>query len=125
MADSFELDMAELNTIQVALDVGSLAALRKGSEVVRSTAQRIVATAQQLVPVDTSTTKNSIHASAAGGAPMASGTLDVEIGPTTSYAPHLEYGTIHMAPYAFMGPALDRETPGFVEAVSQIPGLGL
>lgn len=123
MADGFDIDMSGLNTITRRLEAESLVAVRKASQVVRASALRVVATAQQFVPVDTGATKSSIFAQAAGGGAMASGTTDVTIGPTTSYAPYLEWGTSRMAPFAFMGPALDRETPGFLEAVAQIPGL--
>lgn len=117
MADGFDIDLKGLNTVTAAMAAHSFAALAAGGQVVKASAQRIVSTAQAFVPVDTGTTKSSIHATIAGGG------LEAEIGPTTSYAPFLEFGTSRMAPRAFMGPALDRETPGFVEAISQIPGL--
>lgn len=123
MADSFDVDMAELNTLAVALDVQGVAAAQKASQVVRSTAQRVVATGQQLVSVDTGATKSSIHASGPGGLPLASSSLEAEVGPTTEYAPYLEYGTVRMAPHAFMGPALDRHTPDFVAGLSEIVDL--
>jgi hypothetical protein len=41
------------------------------------------------------------------------------IGPTTEYAPHLEYGTIRMAPRPFMAPALEMERAAFLSAVQQ------
>lgn len=123
MADSFSIDVEGLNTLAVELEVHTGTALFKGSEVVRGSAQRVVATAQQLVPVDTGATKGSIHASGPNGAPFTLRSVEAEIGPTTEYAPHLEYGTVDMAPHAFMGPALDRESPDFVAALEQIPGL--
>lgn len=124
MADSL-LDVSELNRLTLGFAAESVAAVFKGSQAVRSTAQRVVATAQQFVSVDTSATKQSIHASGPGGAPLTVGSLEAEMGPTTEYAPHLEHGTVKMPPYAFMGPALDRHTPDFVTAVGQISGLGL
>jgi HK97 gp10 family phage protein len=75
----------------------------------------VTATAQSYVPVDTGATKSSIHASTPGA-------LRREVGPTTEYAPHLEYGTSVMAPYAFMGPALDRHSPEFAAAMRQLGG---
>lgn len=120
MADGVHIDFAGLNTVTAAFAVESAKALLKGAEVVRASAQRVVATAQSFVPVDTGATRSSIHATTTQ-AGLAG--VEAEIGPTTHYAPFLEYGTVKMAPHAFMGPALDRETPAFVEALSQIPGL--
>lgn len=114
----FEIDVDELNTLAVGFEIHSIAAVKRGEVLVDATAQRVVATAQRLVPVDTGTTKSSIHATRLGFASQ--GAIEAEIGPTTHYAPHLEYGTVNMAPHAFMGPALDRETPGFVAAAAQL-----
>lgn len=121
MADGIDLDFEGLNTLSLALAIESGRALARAGLVVRASAQRVVSTAQQLVPVDTGATKGSIHATTRQNG----FDLEAQIGPTTEYAPYLEYGTVRMAPHAFMGPALDRETPGFVAAIGQIAGLGL
>jgi HK97 gp10 family phage protein len=89
-------------------------AAKRAQTVVAKTSQDIVALAQQLVPVDTSATKNSIDAD------FSPDGLAAEMGPTTHYAWYLEHGTSKMAPHAFMGPALDRHTPGFVDAMRQL-----
>jgi HK97 gp10 family phage protein len=117
MTDRIDIDIEGLNTVVASMALHSVAAISKGQELVRASAQRVVATSQQLVPVDTAATRNSIHATPTDGG------LGAEIGPTTSYAPYLEFGTVKMAPRAFMGPALDRETPGFIEGAAQIPDL--
>jgi hypothetical protein len=36
------------------------------------------------------------------------------------YGPDVEFGTVNMAPYAYMGPALDRHTPGFLAALALV-----
>lgn len=118
MPSSFEIDVDELNTLAVTFATHSLTAIRRGERLVDATAQRVVATAQRLVPVDTGTTKSSIHATRTSFGSQ--GAIEAEIGPTTEYAPHLEYGTVNMAPHAFMGPAIDRETPDFVTLAAQI-----
>lgn len=94
---------------------GARAAIR-AQVVIAKTAQDIVGTAQQLVPVDTSATKNSI------GVDYGPDGLSAEIGPTTSYAFWLEFGTTKMAPHAFMGPAMDRHTPDFVKGLEELGG---
>jgi len=124
MADDFLIEMEGLNTLVADLTVTADRETRRaGSALVRATAYRVVGTAQQLVPVDTGTTKSSIHASTPSGGPLSGFSLEAEIGPTTEYAPHLEFGTVKMAPHAFMGPALDRHTPDFVDGAAQLPDL--
>ena len=63
--------------------------------------------------VDTGTTLNSINAKEAGE-------MVWRIGPTTEYAPFLEFGTVHMRARPFMIPALEGESPRFTEAIRQI-----
>lgn len=113
------MDASEVERLAFDLTEQSIGATKRASIVVRKTAADIVATAQQIVPVDTSATKQSI------GADIEQGGLVAEIGPTTHYAPYLEHGTSRMAPHAFMGPALDRHTPDFVEAMEQVGDLRL
>lgn len=120
MSDDFMIEMNELNRLAVDLGRASITAPLKASAAIRKTAFDIEATAKTFVPVDTGATKNSIHASAADGRPLGAGSLVADIGPTTDYAPHLEYGTVNMAPHAFMGPAADRHTPDLAKALGQL-----
>ena len=65
--------------------------------------------------VDTGTTMGTINArrdDAEG--------LSWRIGPSTEYAPFIEYGTIYMRARPFMTPALETEAPRFVEAMRQL-----
>lgn len=117
MSDLFGLD--QLNRIAVDLAAAGAEGEKIASVAVRKTAFDIEATAEELVPVDTSATKGSIFASGPGGEPLGPGSLQAEIGPTTEYAPYLEFGTSRMAPYAFMGPALDRHAPEFAQAIRE------
>ena len=64
-------------------------------------------------PYDTGDTRNSIEAREAGE-------LAWTIGPTTHYAPHLEFGTIHMTARPFMIPNAEKERPRFTKAVTDI-----
>ena len=65
--------------------------------------------------VDTGTTMNTINARRddADG-------LSYKVGPSTEYAPFIEYGTIYMRARPFMTPALEAEGPRFLEAIRQI-----
>jgi HK97 gp10 family phage protein len=120
MSDDFMIEMNELNRLAVDLGQASITAPLKASAAIRKTAFDIVGTAQTFVPVDTGATKNSIHATSGDARPLGAGSLAANIGPTTEYAPHLEFGTVNMAPHAFMGPAADRHTPDLVQALGQL-----
>lgn len=61
----------------------------------------------------TGATANSISAS------MVNATT-AEVGPTTYYAKFVEDGTSRMAPKPFMGPAAERNTPAFLQALTLI-----
>jgi HK97 gp10 family phage protein len=92
--------------------------------VIRKTAIDIESSAKQTVAVDTGNLKGSIGHSDLRTVGR-SGSLVVEIGPTASYGVFLEQGTSRMAPQPFMGPAADRHTPGFEQAMAQLGVEGL
>ena len=124
MADGISIDASGLNELTADLLGAGHRARQEASSIVRETIDDVVGTAKAIVPVDTRRTQTSIHAAAAGtDRPPAAGDLDVEAGPTTHYAPDVEFGTSKMAPAAFMGPALDRHTPQFVERMQRLGGL--
>ena len=98
--------MAQFDTSEVAAfaaDLGDAASrvVAAAKTVVAKSAHDVAAIAQGRVPVDTGDTKNSIGADIDG--------LTAVIGPTTYYAPFLEYGTYKMPPRPFMEPAADQE----------------
>lgn len=105
----------ELNSVMVDLTAASVLVTRRASDVMDKSAHDIEATAKQLVPVDTGATKNSIGVDRPVGKD-----LIAIIGPTTEYAPDLEFGTVRMAPRAFMGPSLDIHAPGFVAGMAAV-----
>ena len=80
---------------------------------VRIAAFNIERTSKEDCPVDTGATRNSITAREAGQ-------LAWTVGPSTHYAPHLEYGTIHMTARPFMIPNAEKERPRFTKAVEDI-----
>lgn len=109
-----DVDVSELNRLAVDLDEWAGPATRvQVARALDKTSVDITTTAQTFVPVDTGATKSSIGWERVDQ-------LAREIGPTTEYAPYLEMGTSVMAPYAFMGPALDRHAPDLVDAIEEI-----
>ena len=85
-------------------------ALRKATQIA---ARNIETGAKRDVPVDTGDTRNSIAANETGN-------LEWTVGPTTFYAPFLEFGTVYMIARPFMNTNAEKERPRFVEAVRQI-----
>ena len=80
---------------------------------VRIAAFNIERTSKEDCPVDTGATRNSIEAREAGE-------LAWTIGPTTEYAPGLEFGTDRMSARPFMIPNTEKERPRLIKAVEQI-----
>lgn len=107
--------------LSVTVDTKGLDKLVKGLEpelvkVVQIAAFNVERRSKDLVPVDTGATKNSIAAR------FSRGGLEAEIGPTTEYAPFIEFGTTRMAARPFMTPALEAERKPFITAVGQVMG---
>lgn len=109
--------IGDLNSLVVDLGSAGWRVTREASDLVDKTAHDIQATAQTLVPVDTGNLKNSIGVDR----PVGSDIVAV-IGPTAEYGAHVEYGTVNMAPHAYMGPSLDVHTPPFFEAMADVAG---
>lgn len=86
--------------------------------VVAKTALDVERTAKELAPVDTGNLKSSI-----GHSDLRAGSSDqmvAEVGPTANYGIFLELGTSRAPAQPFMGPAADRHTPGFEQAMQQL-----
>ena len=97
------------------LDTSGLTHFMK--KVVFIAAHNVERRAKDLVLVDTGDTKGSIYVSPS--LPSMSHT----VGPTTEYAPFIEYGTVKWAGKAFMIPALEAEREGFQDAMFQVLSL--
>jgi len=82
-------------------------------KVVEIAARHVETKAKDDVPVKTGATKNSINASSEGE-------LSWRVGPTTEYAPFLEYGTRHMIARPFLIPAVELEAPRLERALIQV-----
>lgn len=74
------------------------------------------ASAKLRAAVDTGAMKGSI------GSDTDSDGMGGEVGPTVEYAPYVEYGTVHMGPQPFMGPAFDENVPEYVAALESVGG---
>lgn len=111
------IDVSELNALTVRL--GELGA--RGSAMARAvlakTAADIARDAKIFAPVDTGNLRNSISASVSE--------FSAEIGPTANYGAYVEFGTSRQAPAAYLGPAFDRNVPGFTAALGMIAGRAL
>lgn len=101
---------------RVAVELrGQAASLpRRASMVVRKTAFDTEADAKAFAPVDTGNLKNSITTHVTDGG------LTAGVVATASYAYYVEAGTSRMSPQPYMGPATDRNTPLFRQAMAQL-----
>lgn len=113
---TIEVDASELN--QLAIDLGAAGARAPvlARQVVQKSSADIKRDGQRFAPVDTGHLMNSITYETRQLPAGAAG----EIGPTAEYGRYVEEGTSTMAPRAYMGPALDRNTPAFVTAAEAL-----
>lgn len=119
MATVWSADVSEINKVAIDLRGAGLRAQLAAPKVVAKAGYDTEATAKGICPVDTGNLRNSI------GTDITDGGYAAEVGPKASYAPFVEYGTSRMAPQAFMGPAFDRHSGEFVDALSQLAGKSL
>ena len=110
-------DAMEVRKLAADLSAAALSARAKAPLAVRKAAYDVQAGGQALAPVDTGATRNSI-----GVDFDSSDGFSATIGPTTAYAPYLEFGTGRMSPRPFMGPAADAVLPSLEAALAQIGG---
>jgi len=81
-------------------------------DVIKVAAFNIEKDGKQRVAVDTGATKNSIFVT------FDDGGFSASIGPTTEYAPFIEFGTHRMTARPFMIPALESERKPFLDAIA-------
>jgi len=82
-------------------------------KVLEIAARNVEKMAKEKVPVDTGATMNSIAANRIDE-------LTWEVGPTTEYAPALEFGTWKMGARPYMIPSLEAERPRLTSAIKQL-----
>lgn len=111
-----DVDVSELNKLAADLGAAGPKAIARSRIVVQLVCADTKRDAQAFCPVDTGNLRNSISYETDLTKSGARG----EVGPTASYAAYVEFGTSRMAPHAFMGPAFDRHSGEFVDAIAQI-----
>jgi len=111
---AISIDASDLNALSAELAATGTKAGRMANDLIRKTTSDIERDAKTFAPVDTGNLRSSIRSR------ISAGGLASEITPTAAYAHFVEHGTSRMAPHAFMGPALDRNTPGFVSAAEKL-----
>lgn len=88
-------------------------------EVVTATAYLIEGDAKMLAPVDTGALRASISTTIDAGIDE----VTAEVGPTVEYGIYQELGTSRMTAQPYLGPAFDRHTPNFLQALEQAANL--
>ena len=115
MASEFDMTME----IKVDLDPDWRKVEGKLKDVLQIAARNIEKDSKQRMhdwpAVDTGDTVNSIMAHPADREGLA-----WRIGPTTDYAPFVEFGTVKMRARPFMVPASEQEKPRLIRALSQV-----
>ncbi len=84
------------------------------SQVVFIAARNIEKRSKEIVPVDTGATRNSIFVD------PETPSMQHTIGPTTEYAPFIEFGTRYWEGKPFMIPASEAERKSFEDALAQV-----
>lgn len=108
------VDVTDFN--KLAADLGKVGARTtyRAAKIVRKTIFDTQRDAQAFCPVDTGNLRNSFVTEVIG--------LTGVTGPTAEYGEYVELGTSRQAPAAYVGPAVDRNTPPFVAALEQLAG---
>lgn len=102
---------------RAAMATGALRVGAKSAAATRRTTTAITRDAKALAPVDTGNLRASIGSTITGDGRR--GVIRAEIGPTASYAIHVEQGTSRAAAQPFLRPATDRHLPGWRAALEQ------
>lgn len=124
---SFEIDVSELNAVAAVFDtkaktvlVDARAVVERGALNVKEGARAAISGLAHAPLYPLSIGYDVINA-------RIFGSVEAEIGPDKSKPQGalgniLEYGTTKNAPFAHLGPALDREGPNFADALADVAG---
>lgn len=96
---------------------------REGAQTVRRHAHGLEALAKMNAPVDTGALRNSIGTSTTGDGRH--GGISATVSTSIRHAAFQEWGTSRQPPQAYMGPALDRVAPDFVEDCRRLAAFDL
>jgi HK97 gp10 family phage protein len=116
--DGIDIDVTEINRLAAAIDRSAGQVGARGARVVRDAAVAVQRTAKEMAPAASGRLRRSISYDMTGDGRF--GAIEAEVGPTVFYAGFVEWGTSTQPPRAFTGPALDRCTPDFIEAIEQL-----
>lgn len=111
-------DDSDLRKLSARFDQANARVVSRVRMALVKTAYDIQGDARMFAPVDTGNLRNSINVGPVKN--RGRGNMHVEIGPSAEYGAYVEFGTSRMAPRAYMGPALDRNSPGFLSAMEEI-----
>jgi HK97 gp10 family phage protein len=109
-----QFDASEIHRLADDLEQAGPRAVERTQAVISKTGHDVVATAQQLVPVDTGHLKSTV------GVDFDAGGLGFEAGPTASYGGYVELGTSRMGPQPYLFPAFDRHLTSAFQALEQV-----
>ena len=116
MADNFQIDYR----IDVTLDLGWWRLEDDIKKAVEIAARHVEGDSKQRMvnwpAVDTGATVNSIQSKPK----RFTNRQEWIVGPTTEYAPFIEFGTVHMKERPFMIPAAEQERPKLTQAITDI-----
>jgi HK97 gp10 family phage protein len=106
------IDASEVHALAADIRTNTAQVEPVAQRIIAKTALDVVATSQQLAPVDLGILKSSISADIDG--------LSFEAGPSVEYGIYQELGTSEMGAQPYLGPAFDRHAPRAVEALAQL-----
>lgn len=108
--------MATIGSVAAGLAAAAAQVNRRAGDAVIKTAADIQRDARIGAPVDTGMLQGSITRTTT----RRPGSVEAEIGPEVNYGAHVEYGTVNQTPQPYMGPAVDRHEPAFLEAMAEL-----
>jgi len=107
---------ADFNRLAADLAAAGAAAQYEAPHLVAAAARELEGIAKAFCPTDTGKLRRSITTD------LDLANASAVIGPEEFYGKFVEWGTSDTAPAAFMGPALDRVEPSFIQSIENLGG---